>query len=121
VAGILLLTPIFSAELEDQHEAALRSGTALVLDANLSPGVKVAVGEAISERIRRADGRLPSLGPAFERVDAPTPARPELRRLEVALEEEVDKAATHAFSSSFLAAGALALLALVPIGLRGRR
>ena len=53
---------------------------------------------------------------------SPAPqSRAELRRLEQRLESEVDKAATHAFSSAFLVAGALALLALVPIALGGRR
>ena len=121
VLGILLLTPIFSAELDDQHDAALRAGTALVLDAALSPQVKVAVGEAVSARVERAGGRLPRLSGALQTVAAPPQARPELRRLERALEEEVDKAATHAFSTSFLMAAALALLALAAIGWRGGR
>ena len=121
VLGILLLTPIFSAELEDQHSAARLSGTALLLDAPLDRETKIEVASAVAERIERADGRLPDLGPAFEAVEPPPGARGDLARLERGLEEEVDKAATHAFSSSFLVAGGLALLSLVPIWLGRRR
>jgi MFS family permease len=121
VFGILLLTPIFSAQLNEQHRAAQRSGTALLLDAPLPPKTKFDLARAIGERIKRADGRLPDLSPAFRDVEPPAEARPEYRRLEIELEEQVDKAATHAFSESFLLAGALALLALVPIGVGWRR
>ena len=121
VLGILLLTPIFSGQLTEQHRAAQRSGTALLLDAPLPPKTKVELARAIGEQIKRADGRLPDLSPAFRDVEPPADARPEYRRLETELEEEVDKAATHAFSESFLLAGALALLSLVPIGVGWRR
>lgn len=121
VFGILLLTPIFTAQLNQQHRAAQRSGTALLLDASLPPKTKIDLAQAIGERIKRADGRLPDLSPAFRDVEPPAEARPEYRRLESELEEEVDKAATHAFSESFLLAAALALLSLVPIAVEWRR
>jgi predicted MFS family arabinose efflux permease len=117
VAGLLLLTPLFTAELGDQQRAAERSGTALILDAALSPETKIALGAAIGEQLDRADGRLPQLSRAFREVTPPPEARPEYARLERRLAEEVDKAATHAFSAVFLVAGALALLAVAPIGL----
>jgi hypothetical protein len=122
VLGLLLLTPLFTAELGDQQRAAERSGTALILDAALSPQTKIALGAAIDARIDRADGRLPDLAPAFRAVAVPPEARPEYARLQRRLAEEVDKAATHAFSAVFLVAAALALLAVAPIGLaRPRR
>jgi MFS family permease len=121
VAGILLLTPIFSNQLEEQHRAATRSGAALLLDARLPPKAKVDLAVEIGRQIEAADGRLPDLAPAFRRADKPPGSDAEYARLEKRLEEEVDKAATHAFSESFLLAGALALLSLVPIGLLWRR
>jgi MFS family permease len=121
VLGILLLTPIFSDQLTEQHRAAQRSGTAFLLDAQLPAKTKIALARAIGERIKRADGRLPDLSPAFRQVAAPADAGREYRRLETKLDEEVEKAATHAFSESFLLAGALALAALVPIGVGWRR
>jgi MFS family permease len=121
VLGILLLTPVFSNQLTEQHRAAQRSGTALLLDAPLPPRTKIELARAIGEQIELADGQLPDLSPAFRAVAPPADARAAYRRLETDLEEEVDKAATHAFSESFLLAGALALLSLVPIGLGWRR
>ena len=105
VLGILLLTPIFNSQLTEQHRAAERSGTALLLDAPLPPKTKIELARAIGDEIKRADGQLPDLSPAFRAVESPADARPELGRLETDLEEEVDKAATHAFSESFLLAG----------------
>jgi predicted MFS family arabinose efflux permease len=119
VLGLVVLTPIFSSQLADQQDAAERSGTALILDARLSPATKIALGDAIADRIERAGGRLPDLAPAFDALTPPAEARPEYERLEARLAEEVDKAATHAFSLVFLIAAAIALLAVVPIAAGG--
>ncbi len=113
--GLVILTPVFSAELPDQQAAAERSGTALVLEAPLPPKTKIALGEAIADRIDRADGRIPDLGPAFATVTPPPESRTAFAELEQQLTGELDKAATHAFSGVFLLAGALALLALPAI------
>jgi MFS family permease len=121
VLGILLLTPVFTAQLNEQHTAAEKSGTALLLDARLPPGTKVEIAKAIGRQIDRADGRLPDISPAFRAVEPPANRGPAYRTLETDLEEEVDKAATHAFSEAFLLAGALALLSLIPLAMRWRR
>jgi MFS family permease len=120
VLGILLLTPIFSSQLTEQHRAAQRSGTALLLDAPLPPKTKVALARAIGQQIKEAGGRLPDVSPAFRATKPPDGMEREYRRLETQLEEEIDKAATHAFSASFLFAGAFALLSLVAIGIGWR-
>jgi MFS family permease len=120
VAGILILTPVFTTQLSEQRDAVLQSGTALVLDAPLSPQTKIALGDAIAERVQVADRELPSLGPAFAAVEAPPESAASYAQLEVQLEAEIDRAATHAFSLAFLGAGVFALLALIPIWL-GRR
>lgn len=115
VLGLLVLTPLFSAELPDQQTAAERSGTALLLEAPLPPATKIALGDAIADQIGSAGGRIPDLAPAFARVSPPPEALPEYAELQRQLTGELDKAATHAFSDVFLIAAALALLALVPI------
>jgi predicted MFS family arabinose efflux permease len=119
VVGLVLLTPVFSAQLNQESTAAQRAGTALILDAELAPKTKIALGEAIGERVARAGGRLTDLGPAFAAVTPPVDARAEYQRLQRQLADEVDRSATHAFSLVFLLAAALALLALVPIVLGG--
>ena len=119
VLGLVVLTPLFSAELPDQQAAAERSGTALILEADLSPATKIALGDAIADQIDAAGGRIPDLAPAFREVMPPPEARPAYAELQDQLNGELDKAATHAFSEVFLIAAGLALLALVPIVVSG--
>jgi hypothetical protein len=119
VLGLLVLTPVFSAELPDQQLAAQRSGTALILDAELSPTTKIALGDAIADQIEAAGGQIPDLAPAFRAVTPPPEARPAYAELQNQLTGELDKAATHAFSGVFLIAAGLALLALLPIAVSG--
>lgn len=119
VVGLVLLTPVFTAQLTSESDAARNAGTSLILDAKLSPRTKIALGQAIAEQIDRAGGRLTDVSPAFRMVTPPPEARAEYGRLERALADQVDRAATHAFSSVFLLAGVLALLAVVPISLGG--
>ena len=115
VAGIVLLTPIFDAQLDREYEDVRLSGTAVLLDAPLSPDTKIALGEEIGAGVSAAEGELPSLGPAFAAVAPDTDEAAAYGQLRADLEDEVDRAATHAFSPAFLVAGAIALLALVPI------
>ena len=120
VVGLVILTPLFSSQLVEQQRAAERSGTALILDASLSPQTKIALGAAVGEQIERANGRLPDLAPAFDAVTPPAEARADYAHLERQLADEVNKAATHAFSWGFLVAAGLALLAIGPIAMSGR-
>lgn len=114
VAGLLLLTPMFSAELDDANEKGQLAGTALVLDARLAPETKLDLGAAIAEQIDAADGRLPELEPAFERVQPEPGEEAGFTALETSMQDELEKAATSAFSLAFLSAGALALASAVP-------
>ena len=121
VAGLLVLTPIFTADLEAERDDAEAAGTAALLDSRLSPGDKLELAERIAAQIEREGDKVPVLGPAFD----PLPEDPEKRAAAVSLrttiEDEVDRAATHAFSASFLVAAAFALAALVPIAIARRR
>ncbi len=119
VIGILLLTPLLSAQLEDQHDAGVAAGTALLLDADLSPETKVTVADEIGSAVGSADGQLPDLDPAFAAVTAAAPPEeaPALSELESGVRDQLERAATHAFSLPFIGAALLAALALIPIGL----
>ena len=117
VIGLLLLTPVFASALQDEQRAAEQAGTAKLLDARLSPGLKIDLADAIATRIERAGGQLPDLRPAFASQQPPPAERSAYARLQTDLTDEVRRAATHAFSTSFLVAAALALLALLPIAL----
>jgi MFS family permease len=121
VVGLVLLTPIFTAALEDQRDRALESGTAALLDAPIDPERKIALGQDIADTVGSLDAELPDLGPVFAE-NAP-PAGEEssaFDALQTRLTDEIDRAATDAFSASFLLAATLALLALVPIALSRR-
>ena len=121
VVGIVLLTPIFDSQLEVEYEDVTQSGTALLLDAKLSPGTKIDLGEAIADDVVAADGELPSLTPAFDSVEPEAGQEPAYAKLERDLGDEIDAAATHAFSPAFLAAAAVALVSLIPIAAFWRR
>ncbi len=121
VIGLLLLTPIFTADLERNTRDAQLAGTALLLDADISPGQKVDLARGLADRLRSADGRLPVLAPVFAANPPKDEDRTAQARLAGDLDDQLERAATDAFSRSFLAAAALALLALLPIGLGRRR
>ena len=117
MVGLLILTPIFTTDLLAQQAAAERAGTALVLNSALSFDAKLRLGDAIDRELQQARNRLPDLGPAF-RAQHPSGADvPVYEHLHHQLTEQVRRAATHAFSRAFLVASAIALVALVPIGL----
>ena len=41
VVGLLLLTPVFTADLDEQRRNAIGAGTAVVLDAEVDPSLKI--------------------------------------------------------------------------------
>jgi hypothetical protein len=115
VAGLLILTPVFTADLVTQQAAAERSGASLVLNSQLSLQAKLRLGDAIDQSLRTTQNRLPDLRPAFDAQHPSAADRPTYDQLRAALTEQVRRAATHAFSRAFLIAAGIALLALVPL------
>ena len=120
VVGLLILTPIFTAQLETQRTDALDSGTAIVLGAPIDPTEKIDLAIRISKEVDSQGDRVPEIGPAFE----PPPTDPAKRDIYASvrsgIEDQLDRAATHAFSASFMLSALFALLALIPIGLTRR-
>ncbi len=119
VIGIVLLAPLLSSQLDSQRDRAQEASTALLLDANLAPDTKVAVAGAVAGQIDHADGRLPQIGPAFDEVEPPEGSEAEFAALESGIQDQIERAATNAFSLPFLGAAAFALLALIPIARLG--
>jgi MFS family permease len=120
VAGLLVMTPIFTADLVEQRDAAEQAGTAALLDARLPALTKIDLATRIADQLTAEKGKVPVIAPAFE----PLPSDPGERDSELALksdlQDQLDRAATHAFSTSFLLAAAFGLAALIPIGLARR-
>jgi MFS family permease len=116
VLGLLLLTPLFTADLDRNEDDALAAGTAVVLDSEISPLDKVGVARDILVAVDNAqeEVRVPDVTEVIEEDDEAH------RKLASELQQQLNRAVTNAFSRSFLVAAGLGLLALVPI-LIGRR
>ncbi len=120
VLGLVLLTPVFVADLDRQRDRATQKGAELVLDAPIGALTKIDLASRIASDIRRQPGRLPDIHKSFAEVDASDRERPQLQKLERQLNEQLDRAATSSFERSFLLAAVLAALALIPIALTRR-
>jgi len=69
-------------------------------------------------------GRVPDLDPAFARLNVPPVEEATKAQLERDLNNQLQRAATHAFRNAFLIGAALALtamLSLIPLRRRGER
>ncbi|MEA2155550.1 MAG: hypothetical protein QOE11_1690, partial [Solirubrobacteraceae bacterium] len=121
VIGLLVLTPLFTADLQNVAGPGERAGLARVLDAPLGLGAKIAVARSLGGQIDRSSKQLPDVDRAFAEARVPASERPAAGRLRAGLDDELDRAATKAFSRSFLAAALIALLAAGAVALAGRR
>jgi hypothetical protein len=121
VAGLLVLTPIFTSNLVTERDAAEQAGTAALLDADLPATFKIELAQRLGDHLTAERGKVPVIAPAFDPLPSDPGERAQALRLEADLQDELDRAATHAFSNSFLIAAAFGLAALLPIGLARRR
>jgi hypothetical protein len=115
VAALAILTPLFTADLEDQTRVAEESVLARVLDAPVAPATKLELGVELSKLLRVAESRVPDIGEAFDAVSASPADRPRLEQLERDVGDQLDRAATSAFERSFIAGAILAIIALLPL------
>jgi MFS family permease len=118
--GLIVLTPVFTADIAQQRRDAIDAGTAVVLDARVNPLLKLSLARRISKRLGGERGKVPTIGPAFEPLPEDPEDRADAIRLREQLQDQLDRAATHAFSPSFGVGALLGLLALIPIGLARR-
>ncbi len=112
VIGLLVLTPVFTTDLDGARDPAERAGLAHVIDAPIALNPKIALAKALSAEVANTGGQqLPDLDAGFAAVKIPSDERADAQALRDDLDDELDRAATSAFSRSFLAAALLALLA----------
>lgn len=114
VAGLLVLTPIFASDLAAARAPAADAVAALVIDASLAPGDKLDLAGALARQFDAEAGRVPEVGPAFAAIDFAARDLPEAGRLELALTDQLERAATRAFRDALIAGGLLALMAILP-------
>ncbi len=115
VLGLLLLAPVLTTALEENRDEAVRAGAAKVLDSRIEPLDKLRLAQNVLDAVDEAEetGDLPDVASVFEGL----PATDEYVALLGALQDQLDRAVTNAFSGPFLLAAALALAALVPVAL----
>lgn len=118
--GLIVLTPVFTNDIAEQRQDAIDAGTAVVLDSQVGLLQKVELSQRIDERLEEERGRVPTIDPAFEPLPDDPEERAQIVSLREELQDQLDRAATHAFSPSFGIAALLALLALGPIALARR-
>jgi predicted MFS family arabinose efflux permease len=114
VAGLAILTPIFTADLRHAETPAKEAIASLVLDAPLPASTKLDLAGQLGSRLVAERGRVPDLRPAFKALRLPASQAPAAAALERGLEDQLKRAATRAFRTAFLVAAGLALLALAP-------
>ncbi len=121
VVGLVILTPIFTSDLRDAQRPAQEAIAAQVLDSDLPATSKLKLADGLGEQLVAERGRVPDLAIAFERAQLPKDQTVQAQALEGRLDDQLERAATHAFRDAFLAAAALALLAILPaLFLRGK-
>ena len=122
VAGLAILTPIFTADLRHAETPAKEAVASLVLDAPLPASTKLDLADGLGRRLVAERGRVPDLRPAFTTLRLPATQAATAATLERNLEDQLKRAATRAFRTAFLVAAGLALLALGPaLALSDRR
>jgi MFS family permease len=118
--GLLALTPVFVHDIAQQRRDAINAGTAVILDSRVRPLLKLELSQRIEQRLETEQGKVPTIGPAFEPLPVDPVDRAAVVQLRSELQDQLDRGATHAFSPSFALGALLGLLALIPIGLARR-
>ena len=122
VVGLVILTPIFTADLSHAESPAQEAVASLVLDSALPASSKLELADGLARQLVSERGRVPDLRPAFENLHVPAAQAATAASLEVSLVDQLERAATRAFRNAFLVAAGLALLALAPaLALSDRR
>jgi len=120
VIGLLALTPIFTADIDQQRHDAIDAGTAVILDSPINPLLKLDLAEKVSAQLETERGKVPTIEPAFEPKPSDPVERAEVEQLQGELQDQLDRGATAAFSTSFILAALLGMIALFPIALSRR-
>jgi MFS family permease len=121
VLGLAILTPVFTADLEEAQAPAQEAIASLVLDAPLEAQDKIALAQALGDQLTAQQGQVPDLHHAFDSAGLGPDADPAAGRLERDLDTQLERAATRAFRDSFLVGAGLALAALLTVVAPRRR
>jgi predicted MFS family arabinose efflux permease len=121
VAALAILTPIFTADLEDRTERAQEIVLARILDSQIAPPTKLDLGLRLAGQLRATEGGVPDIAPAFAEAAPGNEDRPAFDALRDGVGDQLDRAAASAFERSFLVAALLAALAVVPLLMAARR
>lgn len=120
VVGLIVLTPVFTHQLEAQRDSALDAGTSILLESEIDPLDKIDLGARLAETVEGETDRVPDVRPAFEPLPLDPVERDAYESVLAGLEDQLDRAATHAFSLPFLISALFGLSALVPISMTRR-
>ena len=93
----------------------------MILDSSAQPFLKLDLARKVSSQLDEEKGKVPTIGPAFEPLPSDPGERAEVVQLRDELQDQLDRGATHAFSTSFLLAALIGLIALLPIALSEER
>ena len=115
VAGLAILTPVFTTDLQDAQVPAQEAITSLVIDAPLPPRDKIELARSLGRELSGQQGQVPDLHPAFDSIELEPGDQPAADDLERDLDSQLERAATSAFRDSFLIGAGLALLALLTV------
>ena len=74
VAGLLVLTPVFTADLETERANAEQAGVAAILDSRLPPGALRRSPSRIADQIDAEGDKVPEVGPGLRAAAEPTPS-----------------------------------------------
>lgn len=121
VVGLVILTPVFTADLRAAEVPAQEAITALVIDAPLAAEDRIALARALGDELDDQQGQVPDLHRAFTTLDLDAADRAVAVELERDLDAQLERAATRAFRDSFLIGAALALAALLAVVAPRRR
>jgi MFS family permease len=121
VVGLAILTPVFTADLQDAQEPAQEAITALVIDAPLTAQGKIALAQSLGGSLSGQRDDIPDLHPAFVAADLSPRDRAAAVGLQRDLDVQLERAATRAFRDSFLIGAGIALLALLTVLVPQRR
>jgi MFS family permease len=121
LVGLLILTPIFVADLNDASQRAIPSVGQAVAAAPIPATLKSELGSGLVKAYGDTpQGRLPDLGRPFARVSAHAnpSTRAVLAALRARLDSTVERAVTHSFRRALLFSALFALLVLPVLALR---
>ena len=122
VIGLAILTPVFTADLQDAQVPAQEAITSLVLDAPLPRRTRSSLAAALGDVLLGPAGPGARPAPRLRGCRLRRPSRRPRPTLESDLDAQLESAATRAFRDSFLVGAGLALLALLTVVVpRGRR